>query len=147
MDPSEVERACRGVSDFIATAVTRYPIDERRVLMAGFSQGGFIAYQVALRDPARFAGLLALSSWLPAELASDIVTTPAHAQLSTFVVHGLDDPMISIERGRESRDALLALGVPTVYREFAMGHEISPEALRTIVAWVDERVFPRLAVV
>jgi phospholipase/carboxylesterase len=144
VDPTEVERACRGVSDFIAAAAARYPIDEKRVLLAGFSQGGFIAYRIALSDPARFAGLMALSSWLPNELVSGMVATPAHAQLSTLVVHGLEDPMIPIERGRESRDALLALGIPTVYREFPMGHEISPEALRTIVDWIDDRAFPSL---
>ncbi len=48
--------------------------------------------------------------------------------------------MIPSERGRESRDALLKLGVTTVYREFPMGHEIRPEALRELVGWLDEKV-------
>ena len=48
--------------------------------------------------------------------------------------------MIPIARAYASRDALLRLGVPTVFREYPMGHEIRPEALREIVRWLEERV-------
>ena len=48
--------------------------------------------------------------------------------------------MIPIERGRSSRDRLEALGVPTTYREYEMGHEIRPEALQDLVDWLEERV-------
>lgn len=141
VDPAEVARACVSVSTFIDDAVGRYPVDKRRLLLAGFSQGGFVAYQLALQNPARFAGLMALSSWLPADLAAHVPATSGHATLSTLVVHGTEDPMIQVERGRESRDALVKMGVPVVYHEFPMGHEISPDALRTVVRWIEERVF------
>ena len=50
---------------FLDAALARYPIDRRKVVLMGFSQGGVMAYDLALRDPGRFAGLVALSSWLP----------------------------------------------------------------------------------
>jgi phospholipase/carboxylesterase len=56
-----------------------------------------------------------------------------------LVVHGTEDPMIPVERARESRDALIRLGVGLTYREFEMGHEIRPEALRDLVRWLDEK--------
>jgi phospholipase/carboxylesterase len=135
-----IEEACTVLDDFLDEVVARYPVDPERLVLGGFSQGGFIAYQIALRQPERFAGLLALSSWLPAELALDIPARPEHAQLPTLVIHGSDDPMIAVDRGRDSRDVLLRLGVPTVYREYAMGHEIRPEALREILVWLEEKV-------
>ena len=49
--------------------------------------------------------------------------------------HGISDQTIYA-----SRDALLRLGVPVVFREYPMAHEIWPEALREIVRWLDERV-------
>ena len=52
----------------------------RSVLM-GFSQGGVLAYELALRDPGRFAGVVALSSWLPAELADAIPIQPGAREL------------------------------------------------------------------
>ena len=139
-DLASIEEARAALEEFLDEALERYPIDPERLVLGGFSQGGFMAYQIALRRPERFAGLLAMSSWLPAELAEEIPSSPAHAQLPTLVIHGSDDPMIAVDRGRDSRDVLLRLGVPTVYREYAMGHEIRPEALREILVWLEEKV-------
>lgn len=144
VDPAQVSAACAQVEAFIETALETYPIDKNRLLLGGFSQGGFVAYQIGLHAPERFAGLMALSSWLPTEFIADITRTPALEQLPALIVHGLEDPVIPSERGHESRDALLGLGVPTVYREFSMGHEIKQEALHTILGWIDEKVFPVL---
>jgi phospholipase/carboxylesterase len=139
-DLAAIETARRDVEAFIDAALQRYPIDRARLVLAGFSQGGFLAYQIALRAPERFAGLMALSSWLPQELAGAIERKPAHANLPALVIHGSQDPMVPVARAYASRDALLALGVPTVFREYAMGHEIRPDALREIVRWLDEKV-------
>jgi phospholipase/carboxylesterase len=139
-DPASIDAARRDVEAFLDGATSRYPIDRARLVMAGFSQGGFLAYQIALRAPERFAGLMALSSWLPPELADSIERRPAHANLPALVIHGSQDPMIPIARAYASRDALLKLGVPTVFREYEMGHEIRPEALREILRWLDEKV-------
>lgn len=140
-DPAEIEKARCQVEAFLDDAIARYPIDPKRLVLAGFSQGGFLAYQIALRAPQRFAGLMALSSWLPTELAETIPAQAAHRELPALVVHGSEDPMIPIARAYASRDALLRLGVPTVFREYEMGHEIRPEALREIVRWLEERIF------
>lgn len=139
-DPEEVEASLSAVRRFLDDACARYPVDPGKLVIGGFSQGGFMAYQLALREPGRFAGLMALSSWLPTELARAIPKLPGHASLPTLVIHGSRDPMIGIERAYASRDALLALGVPTVFREYDMGHEIRPEALREMLVWLEEKV-------
>ena len=109
------------------------------------SQGGFMAYQIALSDPARFAGLMALSAWLPDEVEK-IAPQPAHAALPTLVIHGSKDPMVPIDRAYASRDALLRLKVPTVFREYEMAHEIRPEALRDIIGWLEQKVLAPVAI-
>lgn len=126
---------------FVEQARDRYPIDPRAVVVGGFSQGGTMAYDLALRDPARFSGLVALSSWLPEPLIDDLPRLPEHEQLPVLVIHGTADPMIDVERARESREALRRLGVGITYRELDMGHEIRPEALRVILRWLEERGF------
>ena len=122
---------------FLDDTLARYPVDRRKIVLLGFSQGGVMAYDLALREPARFAGVVALSSWLPAPLVPP--KQPEHEGFPVFVVHGTQDPMIPVERARESREALLRLGVGLTYREFEMGHEIRPEALRELVRWLDEK--------
>ena len=136
--PTAVSMAQGLVEIFIDDACERYPVDRSKLVLAGFSQGGFLAYEIALADPARFAGPAgALVVAARRELAEQIAPQPAHAALPALVIHGTKDPMVPIERAYASRDALLRLKVPTVFREYEMGHEIRPEALREIVDWLE----------
>lgn len=139
-DPAAFEAAVVRLRAFLDEALSRYPVDRRKVVLVGFSQGGVMAYALALRDPSRFAGLVALSSWLPEPLAQSIPQQPEHANFPVLVQHGTTDSMIAIERARESRDALRRLGVSIAYHEYEMGHEIRPEALQDLVVWLDEKV-------
>jgi phospholipase/carboxylesterase len=136
-DARAFERGAELVRGFLDAARARYPIDRRKIVLLGFSQGGVLAYQLALRDPAGFAGLAALSSWLPEAVVPP--RRPEHTGLPTFVSHGTQDPMLPVERGRESRERLLRLGVALTYREYPMGHEIRPETLRDLLTWLDEK--------
>ncbi len=141
-DPAEFAKGKAAVAGFLDEARARYPVDPRKRVLLGFSQGGVLAYDLALREPERFTALVALSSWLPSALASTIPSQPGHAQLPTWVAHGTQDPMIPVQRGQESRDLLVELGVPTTYREYEMGHEVRPEALRDLIEWLDRQLSP-----
>ncbi len=140
-DPAAVAEARRRVAAFLDQSIQRYPVDESRLAILGFSQGGCVAFDLALREPSRFRALLGLSTWLPGALVSAVAGQEALEHLSTLILHGTEDPMIPVERGQDSRDALLDLGVPTTYREYAMGHEIRPEALRDLGEWLDQKAF------
>jgi phospholipase/carboxylesterase len=147
IDPGEFAAGAGAIREFLDAACHQYPVDPRKLVVLGFSQGAVMAYDLVLRDPGRFAGLAALSSWLPDELADAVAADPARGSLPTFVSHGSEDPMIPVERGRESRDALLRLGVPTVYREYEMGHEIRTETLKDLVEWLEAKVLQPVALV
>ena len=125
---------------FLDEAQSRYPIERRKTVVMGFSQGGVIAYDLALRDPGRFAGVVALSSWLPADLDDAIPGQPGHENFPALVVHGTRDPMIPVTRAQESRERLLKRGVSLTYREYEMEHGIAPEALRDLVGWLESKV-------
>jgi phospholipase/carboxylesterase len=100
-----------------------------------------MAYDLVLGDPNRFAGLVALSSWLPEQVDSAIPRLDEHQNFPALVIHGTQDPMIPVDRAQESRTRLLARGVNVQYREFDMQHEVSPDALRELVIWLEEKVF------
>jgi phospholipase/carboxylesterase len=137
---AEIGRATDGARAFLDAAQSRYPIDRRKTVVMGFSQGGVIAYDLVLRDPGRFAGLIALSSWMPAELDDAILTQPGHENFPALVVHGTQDQMIPVTRAQESRERLLKRGLSLTYREYEMEHGIAPEALRDIVGWLESKV-------
>jgi len=125
---------------FVDEACERFPVDREHTIVLGFSQGGVMAYDLALREPERFAGLVALSSWLPADLMNRIPKTDAQGKLPALVMHGTKDPMIPVARAQESRDRLRQLGLDPAYHEFEMQHEINPDALRTMMSWLVERL-------
>lgn len=146
--PPDVEAfmaAAEALRQFIDSALQCFPIDPARVALAGFSQGGIMAYELALREPKRFAGLAALSSWFPEPLANLLPEVPEHEGFPVLVVHGTRDSSIPVDRAREAREALRTYGVSLMYREFDMGHEIHQDALRVILRWLDDRAFVREA--
>jgi phospholipase/carboxylesterase len=140
-DPSAMVAANFQLRAFLDQAIERFPIDPKRLLLMGFSQGGVMAYDLALQDPARFAGLVALSSWLPGEIAERAERGPELEALPTLVIHGTNDPMIPLERAHESRERLETLGMSVAHAEYEMGHEIDQQSLRDLVGWLEQRFF------
>ncbi|MFI5398131.1 MAG: alpha/beta hydrolase [Candidatus Binatia bacterium] len=131
-----------GVDDarrFLNAALHRYPIATEKFVILGFSQGGVIAYALALAEPERFAGLVALSSWLPGSAAGKMAPRLPE-RLHALVHHGSRDELIDVGRGRESVETLRRLQVPVTYREFEMGHEITAESLQHLSDWLEEKV-------
>jgi phospholipase/carboxylesterase len=125
---------------FLDECLARYPIDAKKLVVLGFSQGGVMGYGLALSNPERFAGLAVLSSWLPKELIPELSIKEAAQSLPTLVQHGSQDQLIELQRARDSVEQLRALRVPLTYREYDMGHEITPRSLSELSAWLDEKV-------
>lgn len=117
---------------FLTAAVQRYAPATRKIALLGFSQGGVMAYALALRQPQRFAAVAALSTWLVPELVVAAGSTPALERLPVLVQHGSADQMIGIERGRDAVPLLRQWDADLVYREYDMGHEISGPSLRDL---------------
>jgi phospholipase/carboxylesterase len=138
--PEEVGGALERILGFLEVAKERYAIDPEKIVVLGFDQGGALAFDLALGDSSRFAGLAALSSWLPDQLAVQTSSDSAHQDLPVLIVHGTGDPVVPVERAREARQRLTALGLPLTYREYEMGHEICADALRDLVTWLDDKV-------
>lgn len=143
-DPEAFRQGADALRAFVKQALDHYPIDRDRLVVMGFSQGGTMAYDLALRDPSHWSGLAALASWFPEPLAETLPKMPDHDGLPVLVIHGTRDNRIAVDKARESREALRPYGVAMTYREIeGMGHEINQESLRIIVKWLDEKAFAR----
>ena len=131
----DVRRAEELVMGFVTEMMEAHRVPAGRALLAGFSQGGMMTYQVGLPRPGVFAGLAALSARV--EEGEELLgRLPADRGQSVFVAHGLYDPVISVEAGRESRDFLVSAGYEPVYREYPMAHQICEEELGDLSDWV-----------
>jgi phospholipase/carboxylesterase len=146
LDVEAILNARKRLQQFLDECLTRYPVDQKKLVLLGFSQGGLMAHSLALAAPQRFAALAVLSSWLPEELLPRLAVPDAIQSLPTLVQHGSEDPMIQVGRARDSVERLRQLRVPLTYREYDMGHEITPKSLSDLSTWLQEKVLSSIVI-
>ena len=109
--------------------------DRAEMVLLGFSQGCAMALAVGLWKesavrPTALACLSGLLQEIP-DFEYDLTTLPA-----VLIQHGIQDPMVNVERGRHIRDVLIAAGHLPEYSEYPMGHEISAASLFDLRDWL-----------
>jgi phospholipase/carboxylesterase len=110
-------------------------IATNRIAIAGFSQGGAIALQTALRYPQRLAGVLALSTYLPLRQTIAAEVSQANRDIPLTMCHGNYDAVVPLQLGAMSRDVLRAQGYTLDWREYPMAHEVSMPEIADIAKW------------
>lgn len=124
----EDEAGVRASQRTLERLIAEQGLPAERVVLAGFSQGGAIVLQTALRHPERLAGVVALSTYLPLAGSLEKEAAPANRDLPVFMAHGLHDEIIPISRARASRDLLVRRGTPVQWHEYPMPHAVcAPE--------------------
>ena len=142
-DEEKVDAAIATLRTFINDASGRYPVDRNRIVLVGFSQGGMMAYNLAMRWPDKFAALVGISTAFPDYLFERATNRAAIAKLPTMVQHGRADEMLEMSRARKSVELLRELGAPVTFREYACGHEVCADGVRDLSAFLAEKVADR----
>jgi len=111
-------------------------IDARRIILAGFSQGGVIALYTGVRHAERLAGIVALSTYvvLPDRLAEE--GSAANRDVPIFMAHGTSDPMVRLEWGEAGRRALVAAGFAVEWHTYPMPHSVVWEEIEAVSAFI-----------
>ncbi len=107
-----------------------------RIFLAGFSQGGAIAYATALTHPRRLAGIIALSTYIPTPALLEAEATAANAGLPIFAAHGTEDEVVAPALGILARGLVQRLGHALEWREYPMPHSVCTEEIIDIGAWL-----------
>jgi phospholipase/carboxylesterase len=130
-----------------ATVVNQYVqqenargVESKRIVIAGFSQGGAIALQAALRYPERLAGVMALSTYLPLRDSLVAEASPANRDVPILMCHGLRDQMLPVTMGKSSRDMLVSLGYQVEWQSYPMEHSVCMEEVLDISKWLQARL-------
>src|SRR5574343_506974 len=89
------------IRQFIAREAER-GIPSHRVFLAGFSQGGAVAYSTALTHPEPLAGVIALSTYIPSARLITRNLSAANCHLPIFAAHGLEDSVVSLALGEQA---------------------------------------------
>jgi len=107
------------VSKLLDVVVARYPIDTNRVYVTGYSMGGIGTWDLAIRNPTRFASIAPIAArrepgWNPCPMRD----------VPVWAFHGDQDNVVPLSRGQDVVDALRACGGSAQFTVYAgVGHD------------------------
>lgn len=139
IDAAGLSRSRDAIRQLIAQENQR-GIPASRIFLAGFSQGGAVAYSTALTHPEALAGVIALSTYIPSTDLLQPELNQANRQIPVFAAHGSQDDVVSPILGKQARDFLLAEGYAVGWQEYPMPHTVCLEEIEAIGAWLAERL-------
>ncbi len=106
-------------------------IPPERIFIGGFSQGGATALYTALTSQLKFAGVIALSTWLPLHGNFPAQLAQTEKALPILHCHGDADPMVPHDWGKMTVMKLQSMGFTGVdfktYR--GLGHSSTEEVI------------------
>lgn len=107
-------------------------VASRRIVLAGFSQGGAVAYQVSLSHSLPLGGLIAMSTYFAT--SDTIALSDANRTLPIEIQHGSYDPVVPPELGIRAAEFLKDRGYSVAFRTYPMDHSVCPQQIGDISA-------------
>ena len=126
------------IAEFIDELLAKYPIDATKVSLIGFSQGSILSYAVALSYPTKVSKVVAMSGYLNLEMAIEGFEKNDFSGLKIFASHGTVDQVIPVEWARKTPQLLENFGIDVVYKEYPIGHGVSPQNFFDFRKWLLE---------
>jgi phospholipase/carboxylesterase len=113
-------------------------IAAHRIILAGFSQGGAVAYQAALTYNQPLAGLLVMSTYFATKDTIQIHESNKHIGIN--IMHGSLDTVVDPVLGEQALKTLIDKGFQPIYKQYAMEHCVCAEQIADISDWLQERL-------
>jgi thioredoxin 1 len=126
------------VEEAFESACDMYGMKREEAVVGGFSQGSAMTLVLGLRraERAHPAAVLAMSGFLPEEGRWQYDWGSPDVP-PVLMQHGTRDQMIPVDRARKSARTLADRGVPLVWREYPMEHQVALESVRDAKQWLD----------
>ena len=121
------------VNHFIDTALAERGLDDKNLVIMGFSQGGSLALYTALRRDKECAALICHSGIFHGNV-------PVSSKPATLILHGEKDKVILPEVADRSHKLLKKCGVPAQLKKIeGLGHRTSGEAAAIYTDFIDKQ--------
>ncbi len=134
------------IAKFIEELIENHPIDANNVTLIGFSQGCILSYAVALSYPEKVQRVIAMSGYLNLDIVAENYTSNNFKNLKIFTSHGTVDQVIPVDWARKAKPILENLGIETVYKEYPIGHGVSPQNFHDFKNWLSKNKFTLLLI-
>lgn len=118
------------VMDAINDALDEYKIDQDAIVLAGFSEGAWATWALAMRNPEVFRGIIPVAGRFVVESESYLEDEDL-AKLRVFIMVGADDKDELVDANKEAAKRFKKIGAKVklnVYED--VGHEFPPKAYK-----------------
>nr|CAA6808099.1 MAG: phospholipase/carboxylesterase family protein [uncultured Thiotrichaceae bacterium] len=139
VDVKQLEASADYITGLIDKEIER-GISSERIVIAGFSQGGAVAYQTALSYHKPLAGLLTMSTYFAT--ADSIERHEANNKLPVRIFHGTVDDVVPESLGQKANKTLTEMGYTPKYLTYPMAHTVTLEEINDISAYLQEWLLP-----
>lgn len=136
IDPLQLDASAQAIIKLIEEQ-HKQGVARKRIILAGFSQGGAVAMQTAyIAYSKTIGGVIALSTYSPTfnentQLSDEKKTIPS------LHLHGTNDPVVNINFGKAAYQFLKNHGVNASWNTYSMQHEVCNQEILDIAHWLE----------
>jgi phospholipase/carboxylesterase len=135
VDEAGIRKSRQAIRRLIARENER-GVPTKRIVLAGFSQGGAMAYAAGLTHPERLAGIIALSAYIPAPALLTAEFSEANRDTPVFAGHGSDDDVVPLPLGLQARETLRQYSDRVTWSTYPIPHSVCEEEIEAVGAWL-----------
>ncbi|PRP66719.1 alpha/beta hydrolase [Nonlabens agnitus] len=144
-DLNQARQSIQLLKKFVGEVKDRYDVDANSINMLGFSQGAILSMAMALSEPSIFKNVVAMSGYLNEDLVVDMDRLESRfreSELTTnfFISHGTMDQVIPFSWAMQAQPVMERLDVDYVFKQYPMGHGVSPENFHDMKRWLESRL-------
>src|SRR5690554_2256044 len=122
VDEQQLRQSAGWAKALIAREIER-GIPAERIVLAGFSQEGAVAYEAGLTYEHKLAGIMALSTYLATK--ETVAPDTVQAETPVLVQHGSQDPIVPVSLGEQAKAWLEQRSYDVTYQIYPMAHQVS----------------------
>lgn len=158
-DPATFATSFRALAAFHDALWARTGIAPARTILGGFSMGSVMSHALGLAPTAAFevpvddrverlpgrpvvAGILGLSGFVPTVAGWTAELAPRAGRTRVLNAHGRQDPVIGYPFAEQARALVADGGLALTALDFDGGHQIAPQHVPAIAAWIAETLPP-----
>jgi len=135
VDHAQIQESANAVCEIVEREISR-GISSNRIIIAGFSQGGAVGYEVALSSHHPLGGLIAMSTYFAT--ADNIAISPVNEKLPIHIYHGTADPVVPEVLGQKAKEQLESMGYVPSYTTYPIDHTICLDEIENIGKFLQE---------
>lgn len=139
IDLPQARQSLNAILTAIEEVKSQYNLSGKPVDLVGFSQGGVLAYALALKNPHLFQKVALLSTYPDEKLLADIpIDRKKLENLRFFISHGTDDVVIPLDWAKKGAELLYDHSAYFSFREYMHGHGLNQKNYLDLIEFLSK---------